>query len=472
MGNNHFFFDLITTLECFFLVTLFFFLYFKKIINSTELILYSFSCSTFFISYISETITPMFFVTTYFFVVEFTLLYRNKTKLKLSFLLILILPVISSIIIAILIIAGIDIFDGYNPTVIRIFYDAVFFYVKYFLPLVFLGSRIYREASTNGLDNFFLVMKRVAIISCYIALFQFFVSLVIKDDLVLRIIGMRPNYVSFSANGEKAVTARISAFFVEPKAFASYLIVTLPLFINGKNIKNIFLILVVGILTSSQTFTAGIILIFIIFFFLKKMFKRRAIIITSLLLIISVFFSISLLKEVIYGFYKNHSDNIIVSLILSRAIERYDIDNTNDTKTISFFGMPLEKDTELPMALFFSKRPYLYLNGYGLKNGGFISPDYYIFSEDDFKVVGSMSYSSDLRWYFFICEFGAITFFIWLFYFTNNFDSKVISNFENKYYTFLIAFLFFNGIELIIILIYSLFKGRIIYKPKSNLNLS
>ena len=134
--------------------------------------------------------------------------------------------------------------------------------------------------------------------------------------------------------------------------------------------------------------------------------------------------------------------------------------------------MPLEKDTELPMALFFSKRPYLYLNGYGLKNGGFISPDYYIFSEDDFKVVGSMSYSSDLRWYFFICEFGAITFFIWLFYFTNNFDSKVISNFENKYYTFLIAFLFFNGIELIIILIYSLFKGRIIYKPKSNLNLS
>lgn len=458
--------EIFVTIECGFLTIVLFWLYHSKKINAVELIFYAFGCSTFFVAFISDTITPMFFVTTFFFISEAITLFRSGMKVKLSLLIIIFLPLLSSLTVAFLIFAGFDIFDGYNPSVFRIFFDGCFFYLKYFFPFIFLGVRIYREARVHDAEYFFSIMKRVAIISCYIGLCQLVLSMLISNEIILRVVGLRPNYVSFTASGREADHARISAFFVEPKAFASYLVVTFPLFLRQKKLIPIMLVLVVGLLTGSQTFVVGIIVAVIVFFIIRRVKNIRLNIALGLTIVIAAFLSIAALKQVLYDFYMAHSDNYVVNLVLARAIDRYDI-NDESSVTTSFLGMPLEKDTELPVSLFFATKPLLYLSGYGPKNGGFVSPDYYIFNEPGFKKVGSMSYSLDLRWYFFVSEFGIIIFFVWLTYFTRRFDSSVIPFFENKYYAFLFVFLFFNAIELIIIMIYALYMGTCYYRKNA-----
>lgn len=450
--------DVFVTIECIFFTILLFWLYHKQQINAIELILYAFACSTFFIPFISDTITPLFFVTIYFSISEGIALVKSKTKFRISLLIILLLPILSSVTIALLLLFNVNVFDDTNPTIGRVFFDAVFFYGKYFLPLVFLGARVYRETKIHDAGYFFSTIRRVALLSCYIALFQLVLSTLTKDDFILRICGLRSAFVSYTAAGQEAATARLSAFFVEPKFLASFLVVSFPLFLKEKKKSSIILVLLVGLLTASQTFIVGILITVILFFLFKRVIKIRLNIAVGLLTVMMAFYSISLLKGVLANFYLAHSDNYVVSLLLSRAIDRYDVDNT-DAVSADFLGVPLQKDSDLPVALFFATKPLLFLSGYGIKNGGFVSPQYYIYNEDGFKKVGSLSYNLDLRWFYFVCEFGVIIFSVWLWYFTRKFDSTVISAFENKYYAFLIVFLFFNGVELIVIMAYALYTA-------------
>jgi hypothetical protein len=468
MGSTSIISDILISVECIALTVLLFWFYYKNKINAIEFILFGTACSTFYIPFISITATPLFFISTYFFISECAALFRNKLKLKLSLLIILFLPFLSSIIISILIALGYDIFDGNNPPIARVLYNGLFFYGKYFLPLIFLGTRIYKEARLYDTDYFFSIIRKVAIYSCFIGLFQLVISSVIKDETILRIVGMRPVYLSYTAGGQDASNARVSAFFIEPKFLAAFLVISIPLFLKEKKYISLFLILIVGLLTASQTFTVGVLITGILFFLIRKVKNLRLNIALGILLIILSFFSISLLKTVFISFYAAHSDNFVVNMLLSRAVDRYSGDE-DEKVSLDFLGIPLQKDSDLPMALFFATRPMLYLSGYGLKNGGFVSPKYYIFNDDDFKQVGSLTYNIDLRWFYFSCEFGVVIFLAWLFYFTKKFDSTAISPFENKYYSFLIVFLFFNGVELYIILLYSLYLG-IIYFNKSKHN--
>lgn len=463
MGVGSVLSDVFVSIECIFLTVLLFWLYHKQKISAIELILYSFACSTFFIPFISNTVTPLFFVSTYFLLSEGLAFVRGRKNINISLAIVLLLPILSSLIIAAFLFFGLDIFDGNNPSIARVLFDGLFFYVKYFLPFVFMGTRIYREGRRYNADYFFSIIKRVAIVSCYIGLFQLFLSIIIKDEFVLRIFGLRTTYLSYTAGGHEANTARVSAFFVEPKFLASFLVVSFPLFLRDKKIMPIILVFIVGLFTASQTFTAGILVTVILFFVIRNVSKIRLNIALGLLIILVSFYSISLLKVTLLDFYMAHSDNYVVSLLLSRAIDRYDVDKEDQVNT-QILGIPLQKDSDLPIALFFSTKPFLLLSGYGIKNGGFIPPKYYIFNEEGFKDVGSLTYNLDFRWFYFVCEFGLIIFLIWLWFFTRKFDSAEISRFERKYYAFLIVFLFFNGIELIIILLYSFYKGYCYYK--------
>jgi len=459
--------DILISLECIGLTVLLFWFYYSNKMNAIEFILFGTACSTFYIPFISITATPLFFISTYFFISECAALFKNKLKLKLSLLIVLFLPTLSSIIISALIALGYDIFDGNNPSFGRVLYDGLFFYGKYFLPLIFLGTRIYREGRLYNADYFFSIIRKVAVYSCCIGLFQLVISSVIKDETILRVIGMRPVYLSYVAGGQDAANARISAFFIEPKFLAAFLVVSIPLFLKEKKIVSLLLVLIVGILTASQTFIVGILITGIIFFLIRKVKNLRLNVVLGILMITLSFYSISLLKTFFIDFYAAHSDNYVVNILLSRAVDRYS-NNDDQSASLDFLGIPLQKDSDLPMALFFATRPLLYLSGYGLKNGGFVPPKYYIFNDDDFKKVGALTYNIDLRWFYFTCEFGLIIFLIWLFYFTKKFDPSIISTYENKYYAFLIVFLFFNGIELYIILIYSLYLGMIYFSKEEN----
>lgn len=461
--------DIFISIECIALTIALFWLYSTEKINAIELVLYGTACSTFYIPYISITITPLFFISTYFFFSEGMAVLRGKLKIKKKVFFILALPLLSSVIIAGLLLTGYDVFDGNNPSVGRVIYDGIFFYAKYFLPLVFIGTRIYREAKNRDANYYFMIVRRVAILSCVIGLVQLVLSLLIEDETILRVFGLRSVYLSYVAAGQDAATARVSAFFIEPKFLAAFLVLSIPLFLKEKKYLQLLLVLIVGLLTASQTFIVGIIITGIIFFIIKRVENVRLNILLGMLIIVSTFYSISLLKVVFIEFYAEHSDNYIVNLVLSRAIDRYNSDSDTgigkeDEQSLDFLGIPLQKDSDLPVALFFATKPLLYLSGYGLKNGGFISPQYYIFNDDDFKQIGSLTYNIDLRWFYFTSEFGLIIFLVWLHYFSKKFDPEIISPFENKYYAFLIVFLFFNGIELYIILVYALYLGRCYFK--------
>lgn len=462
--------DILISIECIALTILLFGLYYFEKINAIEFILYGTACSTFYIPFISITATPLFFISTYFFISEGTALFRSKLKMKLSLLIILFLPVLSSITISVLLTLGYDVFDGNNPSVGRVLYDGVFFYVKYFLPIVFLGTRIYRESKIHDIHYFFSIIRKVAIYSCYIGLFQLVLSSIIKDETILRVFGMRSNYLAYVAGGQDAANARVSAFFIEPKFLAAFLVVSIPLFLKENKIASLILVLIVGLLTASQTFMVGVLLSGIIFFIIKKIKNIRANVALGIMMIVMFFYSISLLKVVFLDFYATHSDNYVVNLVLSRAVDRYDTDADDGEANMNFLGIPLQKDSDLPIALFFATKPLLYLSGYGLKNGGFVPAKYYIFDNERVK-DGSLTYNLDIRWFYFTCEFGLVIFLIWLHYFTKKFDSTIITPFENKYYAFLIVFLFFSGIELYIILLYAFYMGSSYYnKSKMDSN--
>nr|WP_294943013.1 hypothetical protein [uncultured Mucilaginibacter sp.] len=447
------------SLECVIVTVLLFWLYNKRKIGAIEMIFYAIACSTFVISFISSTITPLFFVTTYFFISEATALIKGKLKLSSPIFMLLCLPFLSSIVISVLVLFDVNVFDGGNPPIWRIYYDALFFYVKFFLPLVFLGTKIYREAKIHDSAYFFSIIKKIAIISCYIGLFQLLVSSATSNALLLRVIGMRAQYLMYTANDVDAGTARISAFFIEPKTLASFLICSFPLFLKDGKVIPILIIILVGLLTASQTFLIGIIVIGIVFFLIKRIRNIRLNILFVLVSIFLMLYSVSMLKVALFDFYIAHSDNYVVNLVLSRAIERYDVNNINATDT-QVAGLPLQKDSELPVYQFFQDRPLLYLTGYGLKNGGYIPVDYFVYNIEGSRQIGTLTYNLDMRWFYFICEFGIVIFFIWLYYFTKPFNPTIISAFESKYYAFLLAFLFFNGVELFVIIIYSFYLGR------------
>ncbi len=452
--------SILVTIICIVLTFALFYFYYKKKINTIELILYSYACQAFNISILTGTSTPFFFVSSYISTIEFIKIITGKTKISLVIILLLTLPIFSSIFSAILIGNNVDIFEGTNPDIGTIFYNAIIFYIKFFLPFVFLGFRVYKESKLYSIDQIFNVIIKVAIVSCYIGLFQFFLSNITDDPYLLRIAGLRSGFV---ISGQSSTT-RISAFFVEPKALSAFLAIAIPLLLQKKRYYKVILLLITGLLTASQTFIVGVFLVFILFFLIKRTKRLRINILLSLLILMVMFVGISSMKLLIYSFYSSHQNNFFVKIVLKRAVDRYDINNAGADE-FQVYGLPLQKDEELPMYMFFAKKPWLYLLGYGLKNGGYVPKSYYIFNDESFKEIGTLTYTLDMRWYFYVCEAGLIVFIIWFFYFTKPFNIN-ISKFQNKYYAFLWALLFFSNIDVPIILIYAAYIG-IEYKKVS-----
>jgi hypothetical protein len=441
-----------------FAVVLFWF-YYKNKINAIELILYSFACSSFYIGVITSTATPFFFVSYFFFISEAAGFLRGKYKFSKKLLVILLLPVASSLAICLLILAGVNIFEGENPSCFRVLFDVVFFYLKYLLPLVFLGTKVYRESGNYSIEFVFDVIKKIAFVSALIAIGQLIISVGIKNEDILRIVGLRPAFAEYVAGGQESNAARVSAFFIEPKTLASFLVISIPLYLQKKEFVKLVPVLIAGFLTASQTFLLGLIIIVIIFFLIRRLKNIRFNVFFALATVALAFYSISLLKEALFEYYMDHSDNYVLNLVMARAIDRYDV-NKGDGEDAQIAGMPLQKDAELPVVNFFSNKPWLYLFGYGPKNAGFIPLSYFVYNVPGSRQIGTLSYNLDLKWFYFICEFGIVIFFIWLFYFSGGFNKAVITAYEYKYYAFLLVFLFFNSVEMMIILFYSIYLNK------------
>jgi len=450
--------DIIVSIMCVLVTGLLFLFYFLKKINSLELILISYVTQTFNISFISGTINPFFFVSWYFMLVEISGIIKGTVKINIPLLCIILLPVFSSVIAFTFSVLHIPVFGVQEPSLFNIVFNIFFFYFKYFLPLIFLGTTLYKFGLEHDSTVFFGVFKKIALYSCYLALFQFVLSKINMNEYVLRIAGLRKEYVGFSGSGDASVNARVSAFFMEPKALAFFLSAAFPMFLVKKEKFNLALILVVGVMTASQTFYIGIFIALLVYTVFKKIDSIRAVILTTLLTIFLFFSLVYSSRELLYNFYINNSNNPVVSLIMARAMDRYDLDDANNDNLV--LGMPLQRDMELPVFNFFMDHPYLYLTGYGLKNGGYVPSTYFPLGIAKTRIPGTLAYSFNMRWYYFICEFGIVIFMIWFLFFTKSMDAASITDFEKKYYSFLWCFLFFFDLEPILILVYGFYRGK------------
>lgn len=466
MSENNIFLELISsciTIILSFLILLF---YYTRKINIIEALLFSYACQSFFIIFIGPTISPFFFVTTFLFLGEICYIIIHRSLIFNKYILIIVcLPILSSILIFLLTLSGIDIFGNKSVTYQSIVFNAGYFYIKIFLPTIFVAKRVYRESITLSIEFLFSVIRKVAVISCYIALFQLLVSSITDNIYITRIIGIRPAFLNNYFGSEGAFNAtRISAFFNEPKNLSAYLGAAFPVVLMKRKYIQSSLVLIIGVLTIAQTFIIGIIIWGIVFLLMMTIKNVRINIVTGILVLMAFFLVISSFKQTLFKYYVKNSENYFAKLVLARSFDRYDIEDVQESNEV--LGLPLQRDMELPVFNFFSERPLLYLSGYGLRNGGFIPPNYYPQHVYDYRVKGYLSYNINMRWFYYITEFGLIIFIVWFILLTR--IPKVVTVFEKKYYAFLWLLLFFAEIELLLILVYVFFLIKV-YQTRQGL---
>ena len=460
--------ELLSSIITIVITGLLFFLYFRRKINIIQMILAAYASQSFFISFIGPTISPFFFILMYFYVVECLHILRHSIRVNKNILLIVSLPALSTLFIFTLTILGYDIFESGKASLGGILYNGFFFYLKNFLPLIFLGIRVGRECRNWKMDVFFHAMMQVAIVSCYIALFQLVITKFTDNHYITRIIGIRPEYLNYTSLEGISTGTRISGLFIEPKNLAAFLAISFPIFLQQKKKLYILLLLLVGFLTVSQTFVVGLVVFSIVFFIIKWVRGIRLNISLSLVVIFIFFSLLSSVKQNLVYFYEANSNNYVVNLLFARAVERFDIEDIIDNN--EFLGMPLQRDMELPVFKFFLQNPLLYLTGYGLKNGGYISEQYYPDFIAEIRSKGQISYNINMRWFYYTIEFGVIIFFIWLFILTKPF--AYTSTFENKYYAFLWVFFFFMEIDIILIFVYIFYSNKAIQANHTDENIN
>lgn len=439
-------------------ITLFLLIFYnKKKLNIIDICLISYSAQGYSLSYIGPTITPYFFISIYFlFEFVFKFISGKSIVVKKKYIYIIILPLISSIW-AILYHTFSQVSFYHIP--VSVFYfltKPVFFYSKNFLPLFVLGYKIYQERDVLSLPKLFRTVKIITIVSCLWAVFQILLSVTTKSPLLIDLSGNKSGYMYQLFNGITFV--RVSGFFIEPKNLGAFLGISIPILLYLKEYKISLLAFVIGLLTVSQTFTVECLIAFMVFIFFKNLKNARLIIVSVLVSIIFFFVIISQIKDILITQASEYRDNVVFVLVAERLLLRYDGTLTGLPKT-EVLGLPLQPDLELPIVLFLIDHPWVFLTGYGPGNSNYISPDYFIGQPNyELQLSGKRANHMNMRWIFYISEFGLIIFLCFLWVFTSFKSNKFITSL----YAYLWLCLFFNEVEIYIIIVYLL----VLYPPK------
>jgi len=331
-------------------------------------------------------------------------------------------------------------------------------YVKSFLPYFLVGMAIKRQVSKIDLENTFNVISKIATISSIVALLQLFVFVAFHQNaILLELIGLNGGYnYQYSILGINLV--RVQAFFYEPKSLAAFLGLAIPVALHLRNKKRVFLFVLVGFLTLSQTFIVILLAGFIVFVLLKNVQSIRVSILCSLAIIIGLFFSISNLKDYLLENYATQEETIAYKIFLDRALNRYSLDDADENHEL--FGIPLQPDIELPAVNFLRDNSVFILTGFGPGNYNTLPFKYFI---SDWNIAalekGTFKGHFDMGWIYLIAEFGLL-FFIIVFFILTRIQS---SGFETKFYSFLWLVFFFHRIDILLIAFFCL----LFYKNKT-----
>lgn len=422
-------------------------LHYKGRITALETLLYAFSTEAYTMLKIGPTFTATFFVSVAFTIEQLHYLIRGHIYIHRRYLLLLVLPAISSFIIFFIVQLYKDPFY-YPPGKQSAFYmRPVYFYIKTYLPLFAIGAKLLQDKEQLSFEYYTGVMKKIAKFSFVIAGLQIICQFLIHNDSLGEILGMQHRYMLESSTS--VFSMRVQALFGEPKVFSAFLSVSLPLFVRSKEYKMAVLSILMGLLTVSQTFWINMLSAGITFLLVGRMQSTRLKIVSTLGIIISLFLIVNESKNYFIKLYAKNQNNAMYQLVFKRSVYRYD--NEIWQKDNVVMGMPLQRDMELPVVDFLRDQPYLLLTGYGAGNSTFI-PAQYFFGQMNYesRLNGVGGHNLNMRWFYILAEFGIFSLII--FFSILTYTRKNIPVFQSSYFAFIWVCFFFSQIDLFLII--------------------
>lgn len=422
-------------------------LHYNNRITALEAILYAFATEAYTMLKIGPTFTATFFVSIAFLLEQIHLFIKGGMYVHRKFLLLLILPALSSFTIFLIVQFYRDPFY-YPPGKQTAFYlRPVYFYIKTYLPLFAIGAKILQDKERISFEFFSAIMKRIAKFSFVIAGLQIFCQMVLGNETLGEILGMQRRYMIEASTFIFSI--RVQALFGEPKVYSAFLSLCIPLFLKDKEYRMAALALLMGILTVSQTFWINMLSATLVFMVVSRISSTRLKITGTLGIIIGLFLIIAESKEYFIKLYAKNQNNTMYQLVFKRSVYRYD--NEFWQKDNVIMGMPLQRDMELPVVDFLRDQPYLLLSGYGAGNSTFI-PAQYFFGQMNYenRLNGIGGHNLNMRWFYILAEFG---FFSLLIFFTILTQTKPgIPLFQSSYFAFIWVCFFFSQIDLFLII--------------------
>ncbi|MCW3467875.1 hypothetical protein [Chitinophaga nivalis] len=424
------------------------YLYYKNRITIIDTLLYAFASEAYTMLFIGPTFTASFFVGMVFFVDQAHQLVTGKLTIRKDYFILLILPLLSHC--AVFLITQFYKDPFYYPgSKLYIFYSKpLYFYIKNYLPLFAIGSKIVQEMDRLSFEGFLNSIKKIAGISCGIAMLQVFVQLTFRNIALSEILGLQHRYLLQQINGPLGL--RVQALFSEPKIFSAFLSLAIPLFARDRNYRMVAFAIFTGILTSSQTFWINMLAAVLVFIALPRIPSVRFKILGTLGIIIGLFLVVESSKEFFLQQYMANRHQKFYQLLFERSAYRYDHNEVWGKSNI-VMGIPLQRDMELPVVDFLRHEPYLLLSGYGAGNSTFIPPNYF-FGQINYenRVSGVGGHNLNMRWFFILAEFGIVSLVFFFLILTK--ATPHITFFQRNYLAFVAVCFFFSQIDLILVM--------------------
>lgn len=424
------------------------YLHYSRRITAMETALFAFATEAYTMLIVGPTFTATFFISAVFMVEQAHRLFTGQTPIRREYLLLLVLPALSSLAIFVLVQVYKDPFY-YPPGKKSAFYfRPIYFYIKSFLPLFALGAKIVQERKQLSFELYTATMKKIAKFSFVIAILQILSQFIFKSETLGEIIGLQHRYLLEQSTS--FFSLRIQALFAEPKVFSAFLSLTIPLFINDREYKWATISLIMGVLTVSQTFWINLLSAGICCIFLARISSARLRILLSMSIIIGLFLGIAASSKYFIKLYAKNQTNTFYQLVFKRSVYRYD--NEIWQKDNVVMGMPLQRDMELPVVDFFKDEPYLLLSGYGAGNSTFI-PAQYFFGQMNYenRLNGIGGHNLNMRWFYILAEFGFLS--LICFFAVLTITRPQLGAFQKGYFVFVWVCFFFSQIDLFLIIV-------------------
>lgn len=420
--------------------------YQRRRINILDMLLYAFATEAYTVMMIGPTFNASFFVALYLTIDQGHQVLTGRLHIRREYLLLLLFPLISQMLVMMIGQLYEDPFS-LSGTTPAYFFRPVYFYLKNYLPMFAIASRILQERDSISFEGMLRTMKKIALYSAGVGVLQLFVQVVLHNDILGELLGLQQRYMLEQINGPLGV--RIQAFFAEPKVFCAFISLTIPIFLRDRNYKSAIWVFLMAVQTSSQTFWINMLSAAIVFLLLRPVRLVRFKALASLGVIVCIFLSIAAAKDVLMQYYLKNRNQPLSRMLLERSVSRYDTQYWQPNNQI--LGIPLQRDMELPVVDFLKDHPYLLWTGYGPGNSTFI-PGHYFSGQLRYmqQLEGVGGHNLNMRWFYILAEFGL--FGLLLFFFLLTKADRQLPPFQRDYLVYVVVCFFFSQIDLFLLI--------------------